>query len=289
MKGVLGHFEYLEPTSVEEAIQMMSTYGTGAKVLAGGTDLLVSMKRKETSPKCLICIKSLSELNYIRFSQETGLRIGALVTHADIAKSEVIKKKFGLLAVSCNKVGTPQIRNMGTIGGNICQAGPSQDSIPPLLALDARLKLKGPEGERIIPISNFLIGPFQTVLNETELLTEILVPPPLSNSGGCYKWITKRSVADETLVGVAVYIVTDSNKRVCRDIRIGLGSVAPAPFRAMQAEGMLRGKQFENHLLEQVAVTATEETKPRSRGDYRRNMTKVLVRRAIGEILQKIE
>src|SRR4030042_5116798 len=101
MKGVLGHFEYLEPTSVEEAIQIMSTYGTRAKVLAGGTDLLVSMKRKEVTPKCLICIKNLSELNYINFSQETGLRIGALVTHADIAKFEVIKNKFGLLAVSC--------------------------------------------------------------------------------------------------------------------------------------------------------------------------------------------
>lgn len=289
MNRVYKPFEYFEPMSVQEAIQIMSTYGTRIKVLAGGTDLLVSMKRREMTPKYLICIKNLSELNYIKFDSESGLRIGALASHADIANSEVIRQKFELLAVSCNKVGTPQVRNMGTIGGNICQAGPSQDSIPSLLALDARLKLKGSQGERIIPVNEFFIAPFQTALHETELLTEILISPPLPNSAGCYKWVTKRSIADETLVGVAAYIVTDFNKSVCRDIRIGLGSVAPVPFRARHAEEILRGKIITNHLLEQVALTAAEETNPRSRADYRKNMTKVLLRRTIDEILQKIE
>jgi CO/xanthine dehydrogenase FAD-binding subunit len=281
-------FGYYEPKTVEEAINILSMCGTNAKVLAGGTDLLVSMKRKEISPQYVVYIKSIPELDFIEYSPEAGLKIGAVATHAAIADLPIIRGKFDFLATACNKIGTPQVRNMGTIGGNICQGGPSQDTIPSLLVLDAKLKLVGPNGERLIPIEEFFIAPFQTALNEAELLIEIQIPPLPPQTAGCYKWITKRSKVDETLVGVAVLMMFNPIKDICKDIRIGLCSVGPTPFRARRAEELLRGEKVENKLLEQVAKIAAEETRSRSRADYRRNMTKVLVKGAIDEVLEKI-
>lgn len=281
-------FEYFEPTTVEEAIQILSQYGNKAKVLAGGTDLLISMKKREINPQCVVYVKAIPDLDYIRYNPEDGLRIGAMATHYSIANSAIVKEKFSLLAEACSKVGTHQVRNTGTIGGNICRAGPSQDTPPALLVLDAELKLVGTSGERMVPIDKFFIAPFQNMLGEAELLTEIHVLTPPPQSAGCYHWITKRTIVDETLVGVAVLMVADSNNGICKDIKIGLCSVAPTPFRARRAEEILRGKKIESELVEQAAQVAAEETRPRSRADYRRKMAGVLVKRAINEVWQKI-
>ena len=289
MTRLLKPFEYLEPETVEEAVEFLSRYGDKVKVLAGGTDLLISMKKRRISPQCVVYIKSIPELDYINYSQEAGLRIGALATHSAIADSPVVRDKFELLATACGKVGTPQVRNMGTIGGNICQGGPSQDSIPPLLVLEAKLKLVSLQSERIVPIDEFFIAPFKTALQEAELLTEIQIPIPPPRSAGCYKWFTKITTVDETLVGVAVLMSLDSSDDICSDLRIGLCSVAPTHIRARQAEEVLRGKEIDNGLIEQVAQVAAEEAKPRSRADYRRRMTKVLVAEAINETWQKIK
>lgn len=210
MARLLKPFEYLEPGTVEEAVQLLSKYGDKAKVLAGGTDLLISMKRRKITPQHIVYIKGIPELDYIRYSQEAGLKIGVLATHSAIADSAIIRDKFELLATACGKVGTPQVRNMGTIGGNICEGGPSQDSIPPLLVLEARLKLVSLHSERIVPIDEFFIAPFKTALQEAELLTEIQIPTPPPRSAGCYKWFTKITTVDETLVGVAVLMSLDS-------------------------------------------------------------------------------
>ena len=288
MLRVLKPFEYFEPGTVEEAIQILSTYGAKAKVLAGGTDLLILMKREEISPQYIVNIKNIPELDYIEHSQEDGLKIGALTTHQSIADSPIVRDKFGLLATACSKVGGFQIRNMGTIGGNICRAGPSQDTIPSLLVLDAKLKLVSLQGERVVPIDKFFTAPFQTVLNETELLTEIQIPTPPPRSAGCYQWFTKITTVDETLVGVAVLMALDSTGSICKDVKIGLCSVAPTPMRAKQAEELLRGKKLEDKLVEQAAQVAAEETSPRSRADYRRRMTRVLVREVLNETWQKI-
>lgn len=289
MIRVLKPFEYFEPNTVKEAIDILSMYGKKAKVFAGGTDLLVEMKRGKIAPQYVVYIKSIPGLDYIKYSQEEGLRIGALATHAAIADSPIIRDRFELLSTACKKVGTPQVRNVGTIGGNICQGGPSQDTIPSLLVLNATLKLAGPHGERVIPIDEFFIGPFKTVLNGTELLTEIQIPALPAQSGGCYKWITKRTTVDETLVGVAVLIVSDFAEGVCKDIRIGLCSVASTPFRARKAEEVLREKKFKRELLEEVVQAVGDEAAPRSRENYRRKMAKVLVKRAIEEVWQRIK
>ncbi len=285
---VLTPFEYLEPKTVEETVQILGMYGTKAKVFAGGTDLLPSMKRRKISPQYIVYIKDIPELDYIRYSQEDGLKIGALTLHQSIASSPIIRDKFGLLAAACNKVGTPHTRNMGTIGGNICMAGPSQDTPPSLLVLDAKLKLVGPHGERVVPIGEFFIGPFQTILDAAELLTEIQIPTLPPGSAGCYQWVTKISEVDETLVGVAVLMTLDSTNGMCNEIKIGLCSVAPTSIRARRAEEVLRGKKIEGELVEKAAQVAADETRPRSRADYRRKMTGILVRRTINEVWQKI-
>jgi len=285
----LPRFGYFAPTTIEEACSLLSQYGGKARVLAGGTDLLVSMKKGEIGPQYLVSIKDVSELDYINYSQQDGLRIGAMATLEAVASSPVVNDRFGLLATACEKVGTPQVRNMGTIGGNICNGGPSQDTIPSLLVLEAKLKLVSPQGERIVPIDNFFIRPFETALSETELLTEIQIPVPPPLSAGCYRWLTKITADDETLVGVAVLIASRSKGGICQEARIGLCSVAPSPFRARRAEELLRGKKLENGVVEQAAQVAADETRPRSRADYRRRMTSVLVKRAISEAWQGIK
>ncbi len=285
----LPKFDYLEAKTIEETCSWLAKYKGKAKIIAGGTDLLVSMKRRELSPQYIINIKAIPELDYIHYADGEGLSIGALTTLQSIADSPIIKDKFGLLATACNKVGTPQVRNIGTIGGNICNGGPSQDAVPSLLVLEAKLRLVSVSGDRIMPIQDFFIAPFRTALDESELLTGIQIAPPPPQSAGSYHWLTKITTDDETLVGIAVLITADSAGGLCQDIKIGLCSVAPTPIRAKRAEELLRGKRIEASLIEQVAELAAEETSPRSRADYRRWMTRVLVTRAINEVWQKIK
>ena len=283
MFRLLRPFEFHEPTSVEEAVALLSTYGDEARVLAGGTDLVVSMKKRELGPEHVIAIGRLAALDFLELEADGSLRIGPLVTHAAIARSPIVREHFAMLASACNEVGTPQIRNMGTIGGNVCKAGPSQDTPPALVALEAELTLVGPLGERTIPLDQFCTGPFCTVLFADELLTQIRVPPIPPGGAGCYKWCTKITVTDETLVGAAVVLVVDRN-HVCRDVKIALSSVAPIATRVRGAEGILRGKRLTPELIEQAAQMAASEARPRSRAEYRRRMVRVLVGDAVNEL-----
>jgi CO/xanthine dehydrogenase FAD-binding subunit len=283
----LPRFDYLAPETVGEACRLLAEYAGRAKVMAGGTDLLVSMKQQKVAPAYIVNIKAIPGLDYIRYRQEDGLRIGALATLQSVAASPVIREKFGLLGAAVDKIGTPQVRNMGTIGGNISNGGPSQDSLPGLLVLGARLKLVGLERERTVPVDEFLVGPFQTALEPTELLTEVQIPAPPPGSAGCYRWLSKLNEVDETLVGVAVLLMTDAAGDVCREVRIGLGSVAPVPFRATKAEEVLRGRRMESETITLAAGAAAEAARPRSRAEYRRQMTRVLVERALADAWQQ--
>jgi carbon-monoxide dehydrogenase medium subunit len=177
---------------------------------------------------------------------------------------------------------------MGTIGGNNSMAGPSQDTPPVLLVLEARLKLLSAEGTRIVSIEEFFKAPFKTVLRDAELLTHVAIPPLPARSAGCYHWLTKISTVDETLVSAAVLMALDESEDVCTHIRIALSSVAPTAVRARKAEEVLLGHKIDDKLAEQAAQLAAEETRPRSRADHRRKMTKVLVGRAIHDAWQKI-
>ncbi len=280
----LPKFEYLIPKTVEEACELLYKHKGEAKVIAGGTDLLINMKKRQVVPKYLIELGNLTELNYIRHNEKKVLSIGALATHQMVADSPLVKETIGLLADACRKVGTPQIRNMGTIGGNLSNAGPSADTAPPLLSLEAKLTLVCSQGERIVPIDGFFTGPFTTIMKDDELLTEIQIPcfPQML---GSYQWLTKITTIDETLVGVAV--VTDSG--ACNDIRISLCSVAPVPFRVKKAEAVLRYKGLTQKLIAEAAEVAATEATPRSRSNYRRNMIALLVKRVLSDILRDIE
>jgi len=284
----LPKFEYFAPTTLDEACSLLSEYGAEAKIMAGGTDLLVGMKRRKLLPGVIIGLKGIAALSSITFDETKGLTLGSMVTLQSIVDSTVIKQKFELLNTAALKVGTPQIRNMATIGGNICNASPSADMIPSLLALEATLKLISPSGERVIPIIDFFKGPFKTAIKHDELLAEIHIPILPSRSASCYKWVTKRTAVDETLVGVASVITLDFKSNICKDIKLGLCSVASTPIRAIQAEKLLRGRIIEDNLIREAAVSASREINPRSRADYRRKITEVLTARTINEALSKI-
>lgn len=281
-------FEYIKANTIKEATSLLDKYKGKAKIFAGGTDLLVQMKPRKITPEYLIDIKGISVLDYIEWDDE-GLRIGPLTTHQSIANSPVIQEKFGLLADAALAVHAVQIRNRGTIGGNICNASPSADTAPPLLVLGAKLKLAGKGEERTVMLEDFFIDSFKTVLKETELLTEIQVPNLPKHSGGSYLWLPKITAVDETLVGVAVVMVLDSADKVCTEVRIGLGSVAPTPIRAKKAEEFLQGKRIEDGLFAQAGQIASNESSPRSRAEYRSEMVKIYVERALNQALGKIE
>jgi len=285
----LPKFAYLCPKTIKEVCSLLEEYGSQAKVIAGGTDLLVSLKKKKLNPRYLVNIKGIPGLDSISYSEESGLKIGALATLQSVASSPIVKNKFQMLGTACNKIGSPQVRNMGTIGGNICNGGPSQDSIPSLLVLEAKLKLVSLKGERTVPIEEFFLGPFQTALREGELLTLIEILPPPPRSDGCYQWLTKKTEVDETLIGVAVLMTLDATGSRCQDLRIGLCSVAPTPIRARGAEKVLRGQKIQNSTIEEVAMIAADETSPRSRAQYRKQMTSILVKRAIVDVWQKVK
>ncbi|MGA2516172.1 MAG: xanthine dehydrogenase family protein subunit M [Thermodesulfobacteriota bacterium] len=280
------NFEYLEPRTVAEAVFLLTEYGDEAKVLAGGTDLIVQMKLKKQTPKYLVNIKKISDLDYIRYDNKF-LRIGALTTFSALAQSTMIQENFSILMDSVRAVGPLQIRNRGTIAGNLCHASPSADTAPSLLALDARVKTVSLGEERMIPIKEFFKGPFATCLKAGELLTEILVPSIPSNTGGTYLWLPKKTAVDETLVGVATLVTLDVNG-VCDDVKIGLGSVAPTPIRAEKAEKLLHKKKIEDGLLSEVGEMAVDEAAPRSRAEYRAKMVSVLVVRALKESVRKV-
>lgn len=287
MLSRLKEFKYLEPSTLSEALSMLDQYRGRAKVIAGGTDLIIQMKQKRVIPEYIINLKRIPQLDYIEFDGEL-LRIGPLVTHAAIADSPIIKRDFDLLSDASLAVGVVQTRNRGTVAGNICNASPSADTPPALIALGARLKLVSLKRERIINIEEFFKGPFETVLEENEILSEIQVPSIPPNGEGVYMWLPKITAVDETLVGVGVLLVVDSDG-ICMESRVGLCSVAPHPIRAYRTEEFLKGKRIEDTLFKRAGEIASEEASPRSREEYRREMIKVFVSRALEQAFRKIK
>ena len=284
----LPRFEYVQPKSIDEALSLLAQHKGKARPIAGGTDLLPKMKRREiTAPAYVIDLKALPNLDYIKYDDKKGLSLGALTTIHAIETSPVIQQKFSILAQAASTMAAPQVRNRGTVAGNICNAVPSADSAPPLLTLEAKLKLMSHKGERILNIEDFFTGPNETVLTDQELLAEIQIPPLPSNSRGIYLKLSPKRSMDLATVGVAAVVIREDG--LCKDIRIALGAVAPTPIRAKRAEDILRGQRFSDELIERTAQTAAEESRPiddhRASADYRRGMVQALVTRAINQAL----
>ena len=284
------NFDYFAPRSLEEACALLARYGEEAKVLAGGTDLLVQMKQGLLEPKYMINIKAIPGLNRIQYSQKEGLRLGSLVIHHELMSNPIIQEKFSILAQAASQIGGVQTRNLGTIGGNIAHGAPSADTAPPLLLLGAKVKIVGHKKSRTIPIEDFFLGPGQTALQRDEVLMEIRVPTLAPGTTAVYLKLGQRRALDIAIVGVAALITLAGRDSLCQDIKLALGAVAPTPIRAKRAEEMLRGKLITETLLEQASQVAAEEAQPisdlRSSAEYRLEMVKVLVKRAIEQALE---
>ncbi len=278
----MNKFEYLMPSSIDEAISLLASHGERARFIAGGTDVMVKIKEGKITPQFLVSLRRIQGLDRITF-RDGELRIGSLVTHRMLELSPVIRREFPIITDAVSEIGSVQIRNVATIGGNIVNAVPSADGAIPLITLGAQVRLRGPKGERTMALEDIFIGPGQTLLDPGELLLEFIVPKQPARTGAAYVKHTRRAAMELPLLGVAVLLTLSEDLSTCKEARIGLGVLAPTPIRAKQAESLLKGRKITDGLLKKVAKTAAEECKARDsiRGEawYRREMVEVLVPR----------
>ena len=275
-------FEYLMPTTVDEAISLLVSHGERAKYIAGGTDVMVKIKENKIHPHYLVSLRRLQGLDHITY-KDGELRIGATVTHRMLEVSPIMKKEFPILIDAVTNIGSVQIRNVATIGGNIVNAVPSADGAIPLITLGAQVRVRGPKGERSMALEDLFIGPGQTLLESGEILLEFVIPPLLPRTGAAYVKHTRREAMELPLLGVAVLLSLAEDMMTCVEARIGLGVLAPTPMRAKNAESLLKGQKLTEEVLKKAGNAAAEECKARDsiRGEawYRREMVEVLVPR----------
>ncbi|NNF98833.1 MAG: xanthine dehydrogenase family protein subunit M [Desulfobacteraceae bacterium] len=278
-------FEYFAPETIEETVALLQAHGEGCHVMAGGTDLLVKIQHRVTHPKVLVGLGKIKELKRISFSLKSGLTIGAMASLADVAAHPKIKKHFPSVAHAAASTANVQVRNKGTVVGNICNASPSADNIPTLLVLGSRVNIAGPDGETRMPLADFFLGPGISALKPGQFVTSLNVPVPETHTGTAYLSLSQRGQLDCSAVGVAAMVVMDKNK--CKDARIAVGACAPIPMRTTAAEKMLIGKPLTHKAIEAAAVRASKETKPitdvRASAAYRWKMVAVLTIRALIE------
>lgn len=279
-------FDYHRPAGLYGALQLLEEYHERAKVMAGGTTLLLLLKQRLLAPAILVDIKGIRELDYITAAGE--LRIGALATHRAVEQSPVVREHFPVLASTAARVANRQVRNKGTLVGNLCQAEPASDPGTVLLAHDARVKLVGPGGERVVPLDRFFISYYETDIRPDEIVTEVQVPVLPAGTTGVYYKFTTRSVADKPAVGIAVLIQFDQASGGVRDVRIALGNCGPRPLRCPEAEARLRGNIIDERLAIEAGRIAASEAQPfddvRASAEYRRHIVGVLVKRAVLEL-----
>ena len=282
----------VRPKSMDEALNQREQHGTDALPIAGGQSLLVMLRNKLIDPKLLLDLEPLGELRGLqRLAQ--GISVGAMTTFHNLLSSFDLQTELPILAQAASKVGSTAIRNLGTIGGNLCHNEPGADLPPALLALDASVELRSRKGTRRVPLMEFFRDYFETAVAPDEILCRVDVPALSQGASGTY---LKHSISAEDLAiaGVAVIVIPDDKKAgAVRELRIGLGGVAPVPFRAINAEAAVKGNVLNNEAIRAAAEIAASETDPISdphaSADYRRKMVKVLVRRAVVAALQQAE
>jgi len=284
----LPRFEYIAPKTLDEALKVLNKYKETARLLAGGTDLLLQMKKRERKiPEYVIDLKGIPELDYISHDTD-GLEIGALTTISAIEQSPRVQSEFPILTQAASLMASPQVRNRATFVGNICNAAASADSAPSLLVLSATVKIRGIRKERTIPLEQFFTGPGTTVLKPNEIVVGIRVPKQIPGTRGVYLKLSPRHSMDLAVVGVAASGVCQNG--FCEDVRIALGAVAPTPIRVSGAESILKGHKISSELIDEAAKSAMNACKPRKNSyraspEYRRDMVYVMTRRALNQIL----
>jgi carbon-monoxide dehydrogenase medium subunit len=290
VKDIRTDFEYIAPKTVEEALQMLSQHDEDeCKVIAGGQSLIILLKQGLIVPEYLIDIKGLTDLAYIKTDEKEGLKIGALTTHRAIEKSPEIQKEYAVLAEMEQNVSSVETRNWGTIGGNVCHGDPGGDPAPVFIALDAKMKVTGISGERIVPAEEFTLDYYETDHRHDELLTEIQVPKLAPKTG--VKFTKMSQIAGDYATASVAVLITLDEQEACKDVRIALGSVANVPMRAKKAEEILKGKKISEEMLAEAGQVASEEAEPTPDAqyseEYKRELVKVLVKRVGKEALER--
>ncbi len=282
MHRVLLPFEFFEPTTIKEVVELVD--GDKVRVLAGGVDLVLKMRRREILPEKVVSLQKVPGLDYVEGNGSTGLKFGALATLRQIEQSQVVMENCALLREAISKIVSVQTKTMGTAIGNLCVATPASDVAPPLFAMGARMKIVGVDAEREIPIEKFFVDVGKTAIGPHEIVTEIVVPSLPSGSGCAFMKLSK-TAEDIAKVNAAV-IVTMVGGR-CEDARIALGSVAPTPIRATKAEEEIKGQEMTEKSIAEASASAAEAAMPitdvRSTADYRKEMVRILVKDALQE------
>jgi len=277
--------DYSEPRSLSEAISQLTAPDARAVLLAGGTDLIVDLRRGKLSPRRVISLWGVPDLRGVRRHDSGAFSIGALTTASEIAEFFAGCPEALGLSEAARLLGSRQIQNAATIGGNICKASPGADFVPPLLCLDARVALSGPRGSREAKVDGFLTGPGQTARDDAEILTSILLPAQHAGTATAFLKVMRRRAEDLSIVSVCALVRVDGSGDRIQHCRIALGAVAPFPFLSLRAEEILTGSRLSAQLLQRAAAAARDEAKPisdiRASIEYRRGMIEVLVRRAV--------
>ena len=289
------HWEkYSRPQNIPEALKILEEFQGQARLLAGGTDLIPQIRNRETEPKVLVDITRIPGLGEIKL-EEGVIKIGALVTHAQVVESSLIREKATALSEGVAQLGSPQIRNLGTVAGNVVSGQPGADAIIPLLALDANVKVVRKKDERTIPMTEFFLDTGKTRVDSTrEMVTEIFFPAPTENESSVSLRLARRKSLALPILNVSVVVSADAKQKKFNNVKIALGPVAPIPFRAREAEGILASAPISDEVIKEAARKAAQEASPRTsllRGseEYRKEMVINLVERAIYKGLERLE
>ncbi len=288
-------FHLHSPNTLEEALGLLGTYGDDARVMAGGTALVLQMKQRLAQPEHVISLRRVAGFNRIEESSNgaKGLKIGAFCTQEQVATSSAVQEKLPLVWQAYRQVATPRIRNIATVGGGLAHGDPSQDPPPTLIALGASVTLTSAGGQRVVPVEDFLMDYYETDVKPGEILTDVFIPAAPAGSGAAYLKFLPRTADDYATVAVAAVVTPSEGPggvNVCQDIRIALGAVGITAIHATQAEDMLRGQLLTEENIRAAAATVKEVVDPlddyRGSANYKREMSEVFTRRAIQQALE---
>ena len=284
----LPNFEYFQPDSIEKTCQLLSQFGSKAKLIAGGTDVIIKMKKELLAPEILVSIGEIDQLKKIEYVPGKGVVIGSGVIHNDLVYSELLQEKYLSISEAARQMANNQVRNLGTVGGNIGSAVPSADLPPILIALGATVKITGMQRDRTMDLEDVFIGPGKTVLAQDEIITEVVIPDQKMTGSNYIKFGLRASGA-LAVVGVAAAVQVENN--AVKEARIVLGAVSPTPVRAKKAEEFLKDKKISDELLAEAGVIASGECKPitdvRASAEYRKDMVRVFTRRALRKAIDE--
>jgi carbon-monoxide dehydrogenase medium subunit len=279
-------FDFLQPVSVSEAAHMLADLGDECRVIAGGTALMLAMRQRMLTPTHLVSLGMLQSLKGIDYDETRGLRIGALTLHAEVARSPIVQMHYPMLASMAARVANPQVRNQGTIGGNLCYADPATDPPGCLMALDAEVVVTGTQGDRVMGIEEFLIDYYTTALAPDELLSEIRIAPPEPGTTGLYSRFLRTAAEHRPLASVAASARRSGTG--CHSIRIAVGASTPIPLRLRRAEAFLAESEVTSDRLSEAADIVAADIEPvsdqRGAAEYRRDMVRVVARRTLLEL-----